>query len=148
MIFLSCNKNHRDQISYKHFEFSQDPPAHTIPIGMEEKVPEINLSSLKEGQKIFERTCIPCHGLTGEGDGIVTKKGLTPPPSYLEERLLKAPIEYFVKIMTFGEGRMPSYQRRLELSERYKVAYYIKALQLSRKIESKKLTPFDKSQLP
>lgn len=148
LINLGCDQNHRYQSSFGVMEREQLPPARTIPQIVNAEIPPVNMKSLIDGQRLFERNCIACHGLTGEGNGIVTKKGLTPPPSYTTPRLIKSNPEYFVQVMTSGLGRMPSYQRRLTLTERYKVAYYIQALQISRKFPAKLLNPEDKRKMP
>jgi hypothetical protein len=54
----------------------------------------------------------------------------------------------FVKVMSEGRGRMPSYARRLTLKERWYVAHFIKALQLSRRMSIKELDEEDKRKLP
>lgn len=148
LFFNGCNRNMRYQASYKAFERPLLPPEHTVPMKEAERVPELSRQTLTEGQVLFEKNCSVCHGLTGDGKGLVTYKGLTPPPSFIEPRLLNSPPDYIVKTVTHGFGKMPSLQRRLNFQERWKVAYYVKALQLSRHFPAKELSKEDRSKLP
>lgn len=148
LINFGCDQNHRYQSSFGNMEKEQLPPENTIPQSAKMEIPAVDMKSLVDGKRLFERTCIACHGITGEGNGIATKKGLTPPPSFTIDRLTKSNTDYFVKVMTYGLGRMPSYQRRLTLEERYKVAYYVQALQISRKFPAKILNQEDQRKMP
>ena len=63
---------------------------------------------LERGQQRFEINCVPCHGKTGEGNGIVVQRGFPAPPSYHIERLRAAPVGHFFDVMTRGYGVMLS----------------------------------------
>ena len=86
---------------------------------------------LKRGQQRFEINCVPCHGQTGEGNGIIVRRGFPAPPSYHIERLRAAPVGHFFDVMTRGYGVMFSYAKRVTPEDRWAVAAYIRALQLS-----------------
>ena len=86
---------------------------------------------LKRGQQRFEINCVPCHGETGEGNGIVVQRGFPVPPSYHIERLRAAPVGHFFDVMTRGYGVMYSYATRVTPEDRWAIAAYIRALQLS-----------------
>jgi mono/diheme cytochrome c family protein len=87
---------------------------------------------LERGQARFNIYCAVCHGLTGEGNGIVVQRGFPPPPSYHIDRLRAAPVGHFYDVMTRGYGIMFSYAARVEPADRWAIAGYIRALQLSR----------------
>jgi mono/diheme cytochrome c family protein len=87
---------------------------------------------LNRGQERFEIFCSVCHGLTGEGDGIVVRRGFRKPPSYHEQRLRDAPVGHFFDVMTNGWGAMPSYASQVPVEDRWAIIAYIRALQLSR----------------
>src|SRR6266567_7350831 len=53
---------------------------------------------LDRGQQRFNIYCLPCHGFTGDGDGIVVQRGFTPPPSFNTERLRQAPVGHFFNV--------------------------------------------------
>lgn len=86
---------------------------------------------LERGQKCFEINCVPCHGETGDGNGIVVQRGFPAPPSYHIERLLNAPVGHFFDVMTHGYGVMYPFASRVAPSDRWAIAAYIRALQLS-----------------
>jgi mono/diheme cytochrome c family protein len=86
---------------------------------------------LERGRQRFEINCVPCHGETGEGNGIVVQRGFPAPPSYHIERLRAAPVGHFFDVMTRGYGVMYSYATRVTPEDRWAIAAYIRALQLS-----------------
>jgi mono/diheme cytochrome c family protein len=86
---------------------------------------------LARGQERFAVYCVPCHGFAGDGDGMVVQRGYTRPPSYHSDRLRQAPIGHFFVVMTNGFGAMPSYATQISVRDRWAIAAYIRALQLS-----------------
>lgn len=86
---------------------------------------------LERGRERFDIYCSPCHGRTGEGNGMIVQRGFPPPPSYHIERLRKAPAGHFVDVITQGYGIMYSYAARVEPADRWAIAAYIRALQRS-----------------
>lgn len=87
---------------------------------------------LLRGQERFNIYCSPCHGRTGEGNGMIRQRGFPAPPSYHIDRLRQAPIGHFFDVITHGYGIMYSYAARVEPQDRWAIAAYIRALQLSR----------------
>jgi mono/diheme cytochrome c family protein len=86
---------------------------------------------LKRGQERYNIFCSPCHDRTGSGRGMVVRRGYQPPPSYHIDRLRDAPVGHFFDVMTNGLGAMPDYASQIEVSDRWAIAAYVKALQLS-----------------
>jgi mono/diheme cytochrome c family protein len=86
---------------------------------------------MQRGQQRFNIYCAPCHGETGDGNGMIVQRGLKRPPSYHNERLRKAPIGYFFDVMTNGFGVMLDYSQQISPEDRWAIAAYIRALQLS-----------------
>ena len=43
---------------------------------------------MARGQERFDIFCSPCHGRTGQGDGMIVQRGMRKPPSFMEDRLL------------------------------------------------------------
>ena len=87
---------------------------------------------MARGQERFNVYCSPCHGRTGQGDGVIVQRGFRAPPSYHEERLRNAPVGYFFDVMTNGFGAMQDYSAQVTVNDRWAIAAYIRALQLSR----------------
>lgn len=86
---------------------------------------------MARGQERFNVFCSPCHGRTGEGNGMIVQRGFRAPPSYHEERLREAPAGYFFDVMTNGFGAMQDYAAQVPVADRWAIAAYIRALQLS-----------------
>jgi len=86
---------------------------------------------MERGRQRFNIYCTPCHGRVGDGDGFIPSRGLRRPPSYHIERLRKVPVGYFVDVMTNGFGVMPDYSSQIPPADRWAIAAYIRALQLS-----------------
>jgi len=86
---------------------------------------------LARGQQRFNIYCSPCHSELGDGNGMIVQRGFKRPPSYHIERLRKAPIGYFFDVMTNGFGAMPDYSQQVAAYDRWCIAAYIRALQLS-----------------
>jgi mono/diheme cytochrome c family protein len=86
---------------------------------------------LARGQQRFNIYCSPCHSEVGDGNGMIVQRGYKRPPSYHIERLRKAPIGYFFDVMTNGFGAMPDYSQQIQPADRWAIAAYIRALQLS-----------------
>jgi mono/diheme cytochrome c family protein len=87
---------------------------------------------LNRGQERFNVYCSPCHGRTGEGNGMVVQRGFRPPPSYHDDRLRNVAVGYFFDVMTNGFGAMQDYSAQITVPDRWAIAAYIRALQLSR----------------
>ncbi len=86
---------------------------------------------MARGQQRFNIFCSPCHGEAGDGNGMIVQRGYKHPPSYHIDRLRKAPIGYFFDVMSNGFGAMPDYSEQVPAADRWAIAAYIRALQLS-----------------
>ncbi len=92
---------------------------------------QITRADLARGQERFDIYCSPCHGRLGDGRGMIVLRGFRQPPSYYEPRLVTAPIGHFFDVMTNGFGAMFSYASRVPVDDRWRIAAYIRALQVS-----------------
>ncbi|MDQ3906967.1 MAG: cytochrome c [Acidobacteriota bacterium] len=104
---------------------SFDPNAQELPFPLTREV-------LERGRERFDIYCAVCHARTGEGDGMIVRRGFSRPPSYHTERLRQAPLGHFFDVMTNGYGAMPRYDAQISANDRWAIAAYIRALQLSR----------------
>jgi mono/diheme cytochrome c family protein len=91
----------------------------------------ITAAILDRGEQRFDVFCSPCHGRTGSGDGMIVQRGFKPPPSFHSDRLRQAPAGHFFEVMTRGFGVMYDYRTRISPEDRWAIAAYIRALQLS-----------------
>ncbi len=107
----------------------------------------VTMDLLRRGQDRFNIYCSPCHGKTGEGNGMVVQRGFPAPPTYHQERLRNAPIGHFFDVMTHGYGVMYSYAQRVPPADRWAIAAYIRALQLSRNAHLQDAPPDEQTKL-
>jgi mono/diheme cytochrome c family protein len=91
--------------------------------------PPMTLALVKRGRERFNIFCSECHGFSGDADGMVVQRGFPRPPSFHEVRLVNAPDEHFVEVITHGYGAMYSYADRVPPADRWAIAAYIRALQ-------------------
>lgn len=102
------------------------------PDGLLDEPPvELSLALLERGRQRYDIYCALCHGYTGEGDGMVVTRGFPAPASFHLERLRAQPVGYFFNAATNGFGRMYGYASRIPAEDRWAIAAYVKALQLS-----------------
>ena len=86
---------------------------------------------LERGHQRFNIYCAPCHSELGDGNGMIVQRGYRHPPSYQDPKLLQAPLGHFFDVMTNGFGAMPDYASQVPPRDRWAIAAYIRALQLS-----------------
>jgi hypothetical protein len=91
----------------------------------------VTMEVLERGQERFNIYCTACHSRVGNGAGMIVQRGYKPAGNFHEERLLSAPLGHFFNVMTHGYGAMPDYAAQLTPADRWAVAAYIRALQLS-----------------
>lgn len=92
---------------------------------------EARKTVLARGRQRFNIFCAPCHSQTGEGNGMIVQRGFSPPPSLHLPRLRDVPPGHLFRVITNGYGAMYSYASRISPADRWAIAAYIKALQLS-----------------
>lgn len=83
-------------------------------------------TSLKRGRVLFRTYCMPCHGATGHGDGLVGKKYI--PPTDLTSAYVqnKKDGDIFYTITHGGLAVMPSYGDSVDKMDRWHIVNYIK----------------------
>ena len=83
------------------------------------------------GRERYNIFCSACHGMTGNGDGMVVRRGFRRAASFNDDRLRQAPVGHFFDAMTNGWGAMPSYASQIPVQDRWAIVAYIRALQAS-----------------
>ena len=99
------------------------------------------------GRDRYAIFCTPCHDATGSGNGMVVRRGYRPPPSLHIDRLRDAPIGQLYDVMTRGLGAMPDYAQQIAPEDRWAIAAYVKALQMSQRVVAAELSPEDRSRV-
>lgn len=141
----ACDQNMSDQHKYAKYKAAdlfgnrrvlQAAPAGTIArdaLVREQALdapPPLTLDLLKRGQQRFEIYCAPCHGYSGDGDGMIVQRGMPAPPSYHRDDLRSTDDRHFVDVITHGHGAMYAYASRVPPADRWAITAYIRALQL------------------
>ncbi len=109
--------------------------------------PAITAALLTRGGQRYDIFCAPCHGRTGDGDGMIVQRGFPHPPSFNADRLRQAKAGHFYDVITNGYGVMYSYGDRVASADRWAVIAYIRALQRSQGTPVAALTPEDRAAL-
>jgi mono/diheme cytochrome c family protein len=115
-------------------------PADRLPVPLTRQL-------LGRGRERYDIYCSPCHDRVGNGQGMIVRRGFSPPPSLHSERLRLAPIGHFFIVMTEGYGTMPDYATQVSPHDRWAIAAYIRALQLSQHAPLAELTEGERRRL-
>ena len=102
---------------------------------------------LLRGRERFDIFCSPCHGRQGNGRGMIVQRGFKQPTSFHEDRLRNQAIGYFFDVMTNGFGQMSSYASQVPPEDRWAIAAYVRALQLSQHALITDLSAEDRAKL-
>jgi hypothetical protein len=91
----------------------------------------VTLALLERGQERYNIYCTPCHSRVGNGAGMIVQRGYRPAGDYHTARLENAPLGHFFNVISHGYGAMPDYAAQVPPADRWAIAAYIRALQLS-----------------
>jgi hypothetical protein len=102
---------------------------------------------LARGQERFNIYCAPCHGLTGDGKGMVVCKrdkasdpcesrGFPPLPTYQDPRLRHMPDGQVFATISHGVRTMPAYGAQIPIPDRWAIVAYVRALELSQMVQT------------
>ena len=85
----------------------------------------VTAKTMARGQERFDIYCSPCHGRSGQGDGMVVRRGYRRPPTLHDDRLRHAPVGHFVDVIANGFGAMPDYAAQIGAEDRWAIVAYI-----------------------
>ena len=99
----------------------------TIPVPVTTKL-------MDRGRERYNISCLPCHGATGDGNGITKKIGAMPVvANLLDKNAIIIPDGQVFHII--GEGKAPNmqgYAANIEINDRWAIVAYVRALQRAR----------------
>lgn len=107
----------------------------------------ITPADLSRGRERYNIYCSPCHDYTGSGNGMIVQRGFPPPPSFHLDRLRQAPAGHFFEVITNGFGMMYSYASRVSPEDRWRIAAYVRALQISQRGSTADVPEFERPTL-
>jgi hypothetical protein len=91
----------------------------------------VTMQVLDRGQERFNIYCTPCHSRVGNGAGMIVERGYKPAGNFHDPKRLAEPLSHYFYVMTNGFGAMPDYRAQIAPADRWAIAAYIRALQLS-----------------
>ena len=91
----------------------------------------VTMTVLKRGQERFDIYCTPCHSRVGNGRGMIVERGYKPAGDLISARILQEPLGHYYDVISHGYGAMPDYAAQITPQDRWAIAAYIRALQLS-----------------
>jgi mono/diheme cytochrome c family protein len=97
----------------------------------------VTMEVLERGQERFNIYCTPCHSRVGNGLGEIVQRGFKPAANFHDQVRMSQPLSHYFYVMTHGYGAMPDYSAQLPPADRWAVAAYIRALQLSQAATAK-----------
>lgn len=103
----------------------------SFPNDIEEFPVPVTKELLDRGEQRYKVFCTVCHGVVGNGDGMIVRRGFSKPPTYNDDRLRNAPVGHFFDVITNGQGKMNSYASQIPVADRWAIVAYIRALQIS-----------------
>jgi mono/diheme cytochrome c family protein len=89
------------------------------------------LAVLERGQEQFNTYCTPCHSRVGNGAGMIVERGYKPAGNFHDAKRLAEPLSHYFYVISNGYGAMPDYAAQISSADRWAIAAYIRALQLS-----------------
>jgi mono/diheme cytochrome c family protein len=121
---------------------------------------DVTREVLERGRQRYNIFCSVCHDFAGSGNGIVVQRGFTKPPNLINDQsrglayqgmkvsLREVPVGYVFDVITNGYGAMPDYAQQIKPADRWAIVGYVRALQMSRQVPAKDLSPEDRAKLP
>jgi mono/diheme cytochrome c family protein len=108
---------------------------------------KLDRNLLLRGEERYNIYCVPCHSRVGDGNGMIVQRGFKHPPTFHQSRLRNAPIGHFYDVISHGFGAMPDYAAQIHPRDRWAIAAYIRALQLSQDATEADVPPQDRDKL-
>jgi hypothetical protein len=112
----------------------------TIPV-------KLDKAMLRRGQARYEIFCLPCHGATGAGNGLMTQYGLVGVASITDQFHSLMPVGEYFGVITNGKGRMPSYGHLVKVRDRWAIVAYVRALMRSQNAKTSDVPEIHRGEL-
>lgn len=99
----------------------------------------VTMELMDRGEQRFNIYCSTCHGLGGDGDGLITQRAMDLgqgtwilPTSIHTEAVIDQPDGRIYNTITNGIRNMPGYKAQISTEDRWAIVLYLRALQRSR----------------
>ena len=107
----------------------------------------VDAENMARGRERYTISCAVCHGSAGDGQGVVTKFGLTGVASYQTDRLRQASDGDIFNTISNGKGQMLGYGYNIAVDDRWRIVMYVRALQRSQSAPLADATPDEQAAL-
>ncbi len=107
----------------------------------------IDAANMARGRERYTISCEVCHGAVGDGQGVVTKYGLSGVASYQIGRLRRASDGDIFNTISNGKGQMLGYGYNISIDDRWRIVMYVRALQRSQQAAYADATPDQQAEL-
>lgn len=106
---------------------------------------DVTKSFMYRGKERYDIYCAPCHGQTGDGQGIIMtgQYGYVPAPSFHREASYEMPAGQFYSAISEGIRNMPAYDSQIKVEDRWAIVSYIRALQNSQNVPEEEMQQYD-----
>jgi mono/diheme cytochrome c family protein len=91
----------------------------------------VTAAVMARGQEQYNVYCTPCHSRVGNGAGMIVMRGYKPAGNFHDTRVLGEPLSHYYYVIAYGYGAMPDYAAQITTEDRWAIAAYMRALQLS-----------------
>ncbi len=173
LLLVACHVDMYDQPRYEPYEYSaffadgrssRPPIPNTVAVGQFQDDPHfltgmiddqfattlpfpLTADVMERGRQQYNAFCMSCHGLVGDGDGLIAQRGPLVVTSFHSERLRNVEVGYIFDVITNGLGRMYSHAARIPPEDRWAITAYVRALQLSQDATLDDLSPEERERL-
>ncbi len=106
----------------------------------------LDMDLLERGRERYMIYCLPCHGVTGEGDGLVHQRAMkllnlsadinngttwVQPKNLHEEAIIDQPVGQIFYTISNGKNNMAGYASQIDVADRWAIVAYVQALQVA-----------------
>ncbi|HET9160410.1 MAG TPA: cytochrome c [Caulobacteraceae bacterium] len=109
--------------------------------------PQMSAALLVRGQARYRIACVQCHGEAGDGDGVIVSRGFPRPPAFTDPKVAALTSAQVTGVIARGYGVMYPQADRVAPADRWAIAAYVQALQLSAAAPQRMLAPQDLKRL-
>jgi mono/diheme cytochrome c family protein len=109
--------------------------------------PPMSAALLARGQVRYRIACVQCHGEAGDGDGVIVSRGFPRPPPLAGEAMQRLTSAQVVQVIAHGYGIMYPQADKVSPADRWAIAAYVQALQLSQAAQPATLPAQDQAKL-
>ena len=91
----------------------------------------VDAALMARGKQRYEIFCAPCHGLQGDGNGVVKALGMATTRTLHEPRIVQMGDGEIFHVITHGRNTMGPYASQIPVEDRWTIVAYVRALQLA-----------------